>query len=136
MNTSQVTDHVWSLKFDHIFSLKRTASAYFQSLDSQLTYAVSDFNGPLGTALGNQYQKPQIFRVNHDYTFSPTILLHTHVWLLTHRARSGATRRRTVSRSKVRISRAHAAIPMPRPYIQFAAADAYTAVGHAAGQSQ
>ena len=76
VNTSQVTDHVWTLKFDHLFSDKNRI-AYFQSLDSQLTHAVSDFSGPLGTALGNQYQKPQIFRVNHDYTFSPTILLHT-----------------------------------------------------------
>jgi hypothetical protein len=76
VNTSQVTDHVWAFKIDQIFSAKNRI-AYFQSIDSQLTSAVSDFTGPLGTALGSQYQKPRIFRVNHDYTFSPNILLHT-----------------------------------------------------------
>ena len=76
VNTSQVTDHVWSLKIDHAFSDKNRIS-YFQSLDSQLTHGVSDFDGPLGTALGDQYQKPRIFRVNHDYSFSPTVLLHS-----------------------------------------------------------
>ena len=75
VNTSQVTDHVWAFKIDHIFSEKHRVS-YFQSMDSQLTHAVSDFDGPLGTALGDQYQKPQIYRVNYDYTITPTILLH------------------------------------------------------------
>jgi hypothetical protein len=76
VNTSQVTDHVWAFKIDQVFSEKNRLS-YFQSIDSQLTHGVSDYPGPLGTALGDQYQKPRIFRVNHDYTFSPTILLHT-----------------------------------------------------------
>lgn len=76
VNTNQVTDHVWAFKIDHAFS-DRNRLSYFQSIDSQLTHAVSDFEGPLGTALGDQYQKPRIFRVNHDYTFSPTVLLHS-----------------------------------------------------------
>jgi len=76
VNTSQVTDHVWAFKIDHVFSDKNRI-AYFQSIDSQLTSSVGDFDGPLGTALGSQYQKPRIFRVNHDYTFSPTVLLHS-----------------------------------------------------------
>src|SRR5215831_5862613 len=76
VNVSHVTDHVTSLKIDHLFS-PRNRISYFQSLDSQLTYGVSDFDGPLGTALGNQYQKPRIFRVNHDFTISPTLLLHS-----------------------------------------------------------
>ena len=71
-----MTDHVWAFKIDHVFSEKNRI-AYFQSIDSQLTAGVSDFTGPLGTALGSQYQKPRIFRVNHDYTFSPTVLLHS-----------------------------------------------------------
>jgi hypothetical protein len=76
VNTSQVTDHVWAFKIDQIFSDKNRI-AYFQSIDSQLTHAVGDYPGPLGTALGDAYQKPRIFRVNHDYTFSPTVLLHS-----------------------------------------------------------
>lgn len=76
VNTSHVTDHVWAFKIDHIFS-ERNRISYFQSWDDQLTYAVSDFTGPLGTGLGNQYQKPHIYRINHDFTISPTLLLHT-----------------------------------------------------------
>ena len=76
VNKQQITDHVWAFKIDHIFSEKNRI-AYFQSLDSQLTAGLGDYDGPLGTALGQQYQKPQIFRINHDYTFSPTVLLHS-----------------------------------------------------------
>ena len=61
-----MTDHVWAFKIDQIFN-ERNRVSYFQSMDSQLTAAVSDFNGPLGTALGSQYQKPWIFRAGWDY---------------------------------------------------------------------
>ena len=131
VNTSQVTDHVWSLKIDHIFSEKNRI-AYFQSLDSQLSSAVSDFNGPLGTALGNQYQKPRIFRVNHDYTFSPTVLLHStygysrtvQVWYVP--AQSGFA-------SKVGFP-GLTGDSDATPVIQFAAADLYTAWGMQQGK--
>ncbi|HEY3937078.1 MAG TPA: TonB-dependent receptor [Bryobacteraceae bacterium] len=76
VNTSQVTDHVWAFKIDQMIGSKNRLS-YFQSIDSQLTAAVSDFTGPLGTALGSQYQKPRIFRVNEDFTISPTVVLHS-----------------------------------------------------------
>ena len=131
VNTSQVTDHVWSVKVDHSFSDKNRV-AYFQSLDSQLTHAVSDFDGPLGTALGDQYQKPRIFRVNHDYTFSPTLLLHStygysrtvQVWYVP--AQSGFASK--------------AGFPGltgdsdATPVIQFAGADGYTAWGMQQGK--
>lgn len=131
VNTSQVTDHVWSLKVDHIFS-DRNRIAYFQSLDSQLVHAVSDFDGPLGTALGDQYQKPRIFRVNHDLTFSPTVLLHTtygysrtvQVWYVP--AQSGFA-------SKVGFPGITEDSDVT-PVIQFAAADAYTAWGMQQGK--
>jgi hypothetical protein len=131
VNTSQVTDHVWSIKVDHIFSPKNRVS-YFQSLDSQLTYGVSDFDGPLGTALGDQYQKPRIFRVNHDYTFSPTVLLHTtygysrtvQLWFVA--AQSGFA-------SKVGFP-GITGDSDATPVIQFAAADAYTAWGMQQGK--
>src|SRR5215467_936767 len=131
VNTSQVTDHVWSLKIDHNFS-DRNRIAYFQSLDSQLTHSVGDFDGPLGTALGDQYQKPRIFRVNHDYTFSPTLLLHStygysrtvQIWYVP--AQSGFASK--------------AGFPGltgdsdATPVIQFAAADGYTAWGMQQGK--
>jgi hypothetical protein len=131
VNTSQVTDHVWSLKIDHAFSDKNRVS-YFQSLDSQLTHAVSDFDGPLGTALGDQYQKPRIFRVNHDYSFSPTVLLHStygysrtvQVWYVP--AQGGFA-------SKVGFP-GITGDSDATPVIQFAAADAYTAWGMQQGK--
>lgn len=131
VNTSQVTDHVWSLKIDQLIG-SRNRIAYFQSLDSQLTNAVSDFDGPLGTALGNQYQKPRIFRVNHDFTISPTLLLHStygysrtvQVWYVP--AQAGFA-------SKVGFP-GLTGDSDATPVIQFAAADGYTAWGMQQGK--
>ena len=131
VNTSQVTDHVWSLKIDHSFSDKNRVS-YFQSLDSQLTHAVSDFDGPLGTALGDQYQKPRIFRVNHDYTFSPTVMLHStygysrtvQVWFV---PAQGGFASKAGFQGLTGDSDA-------TPVIQFAGADGYTAWGMQQGK--
>jgi hypothetical protein len=131
VNTSQVTDHVWSLKIDHVFS-ERNRISYFQSLDSQLTHAVSDFDGPLGTALGDQYQKPRIFRVNHDFTFAPTVLLHStygysrtvQVWYVP--AQAGFA-------SKIGLP-GITGDSDATPVVQFAAADAYTAWGMQQGK--
>jgi len=131
VNTSQVTDHVWSLKIDHNFNSKHRV-AYFQSIDSQLTHAVGDFDGPLGTALGDQYQKPRIFRVNYDFTISPTLLLHStygysrtvQVWFVP--AQSGFA-------SKVGFP-GITGDSDATPVIQFAAADAYTAWGMQQGK--
>ncbi len=131
VNTSQVTDHVYAFKIDHNFT-DRNRISYFQSWDSQLTYAVSDFSGPLGTALGSQYQKPHIYRINHDYTFSPTVLLHTtfgysttvQQWFVP--AQSGFA-------SKVGFPGVTGDSDAT-PVIQFAAADAYTAWGMQQGK--
>jgi hypothetical protein len=131
VNTSQVTDHVWAFKIDHNFTDKHRI-AYFQSIDSQLTSAVSDFTGPLGTALGSQYQKPRIFRVNDDYTFSPNVLLHSsygysrtvQVWYVP--AQSGFA-------SKVGFPGLTGDSDVT-PVIQFAAADLYTAWGMQQGK--
>jgi Carboxypeptidase regulatory-like domain/TonB dependent receptor len=131
VNTSQVTDHVWAFKIDHNFS-DRNRISYFQSWDSQLTYAVNDFTGPLGTGLGDQYQKPHIYRINHDFTFSPTLLLHTtfgysttvQIWYVP--AQSGFA-------SKVGFS-GLTGDSDATPVMQFAAADAYTNWGMQQGK--
>jgi hypothetical protein len=131
VNTQHITDHVWGFKIDHNFNDKNRLS-YWQSWDSQLTGAVGDFDGPLGTALGSQYQKPHLYRINHDYVFSPTLLLHTtfgysttvQIWYVP--AQSGFA-------SKVGfpgISGDSDATPV----IQFAAADGYTAWGMQQGK--
>jgi hypothetical protein len=131
LNTSQLTDHVWAFKIDHIFSEKMRIS-YFQSLDSQLTHAVSDFQGPLGTALGDQYQKPQIFRVNHDYIFSPTLVLHSTYGYSSTRQLWNANDQ-TGFASKVGFPGLTGESDVT-PVIQFAAVDAYTAWGMQQGK--
>jgi len=122
---------VWAFKIDHIFSTRNRIS-YFQSIDSQLSSALSDFPGPLGTALGSQYQKPRVFRANHDFTISPTLLLHTtygysrtfQVWYVP--AQSGFA-------SKVGFPGVTGDSDAT-PIMQFAAADAYTAWGMQQGK--
>lgn len=131
VNTSQVTDHVWAFKIDHNFS-DRSRLSYFQSWDSQLTHAVSDFSGPLGTALGDQYQKPHIYRINHDYTISPTMNLHStfgysttvQIWYVP--AQSGFA-------SKVGFP-GITGDSDATPVIQFAGVDGYTAWGMQQGK--
>ena len=131
VNTTQVTDHVWAFRVDHIFSTRNRVS-YFQSIDSQLSSALSDFSGPLGTALGSQYQKPRLFRANHDFTISPTLLLHStygysrtvQQWFVP--AQSGFA-------SKVGFPGVTGDSDAT-PVIQFAAADAYTAWGMQQGK--
>lgn len=131
VNTAHVTDHVWAFKIDQVLGSKNRVS-YFQSIDSQLTAAVADFTGPLGSALGSQYQKPRIFRVNEDYTISPTLLLHSTYGYS-----------RTVQQWFVPAQSGFASkVGFPgltgdsdaTPVIQFAAADAYTAWGMQQGK--
>ncbi len=131
VNTSQVTDHVWAFKIDQVIGSKNRVS-YFQSIDNQLTAATSDFPGPLGTALGSQYQKPWIFRVNEDFTISPTVLLHSTYGYS-----------RTVQQWFVPAQSGFASkVGFPgitgdsdaTPVVQFAAADAYTAWGMQQGK--
>ncbi len=131
VNTSQITDHVWAFRVDQVIGQKQRVS-YFQSIDSQLSAAASDFPGPLGTALGSQYQKPRIFRVNHDFTISPTVLLHStygysrtvQVWFVP--AQSGFA-------SKVGFPGVTGDSDAT-PVINFAPADAYTGWGMQQGK--
>ncbi len=131
VNTTQVTDHVWAFRVDHIFSTRNRVS-YFQSIDSQLSSSLSDFPGPLGTALGNQYQKPRIFRANHDLTINPNLLLHStygysrtvQVWFVP--AQSGFA-------SKVGFP-GLTGDSDATPVMQFAAADLYTPWGMQQGK--
>ena len=78
VNTSQLTDNIWSLKFDHSFSPNNRV-AYFQSLQDNNTGAQTALPGPLGQGLGASFQRPQYFRGNHDLTLSPTMLVHSTI---------------------------------------------------------
>jgi len=123
VNTQQLTDHVWAFKVDHIFT-ERNRLAYFQSIDSQLSHSVGDFTGPLDTALGDAYQKPRIFRVNHDFTFSPRVLLHsTYGYSRTVQVWYMPTQSGYASKFGFPGVKGDSDVT---PEIQFAAADAYT----------
>jgi hypothetical protein len=76
VNESQVTDNVWSLKLDHAFSDNNRIS-YFHSLQDQNIANTSALPGPLGQGLGVNSQRPQNFRVNHDWIVRPNFLIHT-----------------------------------------------------------
>ena len=76
VNESQVTDNVWSLKIDHAFTPNNRIS-YFHSLQDQNIANTSALPGPLGQGLGVNSQRPQNFRVNHDWIVRPNFLIHT-----------------------------------------------------------
>ena len=76
VNESQVTDSVWSLKLDHAFSDNNRIS-YFHSLQDQNIANTTALPGPLGQGLGVNSQRPQNFRVNHDWIVRPNFLVHT-----------------------------------------------------------
>ena len=76
VNESQVTDNVWSLKLDHAFSDNNRIS-YFHSFQNQNVASTTALPGPLGQGLGVSSQRPQNFRVNHDWIVRPNFLIHT-----------------------------------------------------------
>jgi len=76
VNTSQLTDTIWSLKLDHAFTANNRV-AYFHSLQNQNIENNTALPGPLGQGLGGNSQKPEYYRVNHDLILKPTVLLHS-----------------------------------------------------------
>ena len=130
-NTLQVTDHFYSYKIDHVFS-ERNRISFFETHDTQLMGAVSDFTGPLGTALGDGFMRPQLFRINHDYTFSPTLLLHSMYSYSSTRQSWNVTDQAGYA-SKFGFPGLTGESDAT-PVIQFAAADAYTAWSNQQGK--
>ena len=76
VNTSAIEQYIWSLKFDHAFTSGNRLS-FFVSKEDGATLATTNFNGPIGNGLGSAKQFPSNYRVNHDLSISPTLLLHT-----------------------------------------------------------
>lgn len=76
VNEQQVLDNIWSLKLDHAFTPNNRLS-YFHSFQNQNTQSITALPGPLGQGLGAQTQRPQNFRVNHDWIVRPNFLIHT-----------------------------------------------------------
>jgi len=76
INESQVTNDVWSLKLDHAFTPNNRLS-YFHTLQEIDTANITALPGPLGQGLGANPNKPQNFRVNHDWILRPNFLINT-----------------------------------------------------------
>lgn len=66
---------IWSLKFDHNFTVNNRLS-FFMSRERQTANDFQNFDGPISQGLDNQ-QLPFNYRANHDWTVRPTFLVHT-----------------------------------------------------------
>lgn len=78
---SDVNRDFFSFKFDHLVNDKHRANFFFSK---QFNNVFSD--GPLPGALTNgiqSQQRPEVYRVNYDYTITPSILNH-FTWGLTN----------------------------------------------------
>ena len=76
VNTSVIEQKIWSLKFDHAFTVNNRL-AFFLSKENGGNQDTTNFAGPIGNGLGSSTQKPYNVRVNHDLNLSPTFLMHT-----------------------------------------------------------
>jgi len=76
VNQTTVDDVIWSLKVEHAFS-STNRLAYFHSLQDQVVGNTFALPAALGQGLGVNFQRPQNFRFNHDWSISPTVLLHS-----------------------------------------------------------
>jgi hypothetical protein len=72
--TTNLTDPIWSLKFDHSITTNHRLS-FFVSKDNQLSDVVTIFDGPLGQGL-KTYQRPDNWRFNYDWIIKPNLLFH------------------------------------------------------------
>jgi len=66
---------IWSLKFDHAFTATNRASFFFSN-EVQAQDDVTNFEGAIGNGLQN-FQKPFNYRINHDLSIRPNLLMHT-----------------------------------------------------------
>jgi hypothetical protein len=75
VNQSTFDKYIWNLKIDHSFT-SRNRLSFTVTKENELSGSLAAFPGALGQGL-QAYQRPDNWRWNHDYTFSPRILLHT-----------------------------------------------------------
>ena len=75
LNSSVHTDYIYSIKADHAITSKNRAS-FFMTRQSQIDNGIALLPGPLSNGL-LQGQYPDNYRVNDDWVFTPTILLHS-----------------------------------------------------------
>ncbi len=72
LNNATVEKDVWSIKGDHAFSDKNRLSAFY-TRQALATLTEGGLPGPLANGQQNR-DKPDTTRVNHTYTFTPTLM--------------------------------------------------------------
>jgi len=75
VNQTVFNRYIWSMKFDHAFSATNRAS-FFYNNDVQDSEGIQGFAGYLGNGLLDS-QKPYSYRINHDLSIKPNLLMHT-----------------------------------------------------------
>lgn len=125
VNLTQLTDPIWSLKFDHTIATVHRL-AFFLTKDNQLSDVTSAFNGPLGQGL-KTYQRPENWRVNYDWVVKPNVVFHaTYGYSTTAQVWDNPNQKGAASRFGFPGITGDSDA-MPR--VQFSGADGYTAWG-------
>ncbi len=76
VNQQIVEQKIWSIKADHAFTTTNRLS-FFLSKENGGNRDTTNFDGPIGNGLGFTGQLPWNLRVNHDYSFTPALFMHT-----------------------------------------------------------
>lgn len=75
ISTTTYNDYIATIKADHSIT-SNNRIAYFMTFREQISSSVQYLPGPLSNGLDSK-QKPQLYRINHDWILTPTTLLHT-----------------------------------------------------------
>ena len=76
VNQQTIEQKIWSIKADHAFTTTNRLS-FFLSKENGGSRDTFNFAGPIGNGLGFSGQLPWNIRINHDYSFSPSLFMHT-----------------------------------------------------------
>ncbi len=76
VNQQVIEQKIWSIKADHAFTPMNRLSFFLSKEDGDVG-SVTNFSGPIDQGLGSSFQKPYNLRFNHDWSLSPTFLMHT-----------------------------------------------------------
>ncbi|MFN0169523.1 MAG: TonB-dependent receptor domain-containing protein [Bryobacteraceae bacterium] len=75
LNVSRFNKYIWNLKFDHAITTNNRVS-FLVTKENTLQDDSVALPGALGQGL-QTFQKPDNWRINHDYIFKPTLLMHS-----------------------------------------------------------
>jgi hypothetical protein len=75
ISTTAFNDYIATIKADHSITPNNRIS-YFMTFRNQVSSTLQYLPGPLSNGL-DSIQKPQLYRINHDWVLKPTTLLHT-----------------------------------------------------------